>query len=78
MHNRVALKEINDEYNESSPQVRLQVIRCRINFASLSQKPHVLPLCCLSYSSLTEVQTRAHLNKVVSEMNKRKMKVAGK
>lgn len=42
-----------------------------------NQKPYALPLCCIPYSSLTEARTRAHLNEVVSEMNKRKMKVAG-
>ena len=42
-----------------------------------NQKPYALPLCCIPYSSLTEVQTRAHLNNVISKMNKRNMKIAG-
>ena len=42
-----------------------------------NQKPYALPLCCIPYSSLTEVQTRVHLNNVISEMNKRNMKIAG-
>ena len=42
-----------------------------------NQKPYALTLCCIPYRSLTEVHTRAHLNDVISEMNKRNMKIAG-
>ena len=42
-----------------------------------NQKPYALPISCIPYRSLTETLTRAHLNEVISEMTKRKMKVAG-
>lgn len=42
-----------------------------------NRKPYALPVCCLPYVGLTERQARNHINAVVGEMTKRKIKVAG-
>ena len=39
---------------------------------------YALPVSCIPYGSLTESKARTHLKSVISEMQKRKMKVAGK
>lgn len=41
-------------------------------------EPYTLPISCLPYHSLNTTQTRAHITNVVTKMQKRNMKVAGK
>ena len=43
-----------------------------------NRKPYALPVCCMPYVGLNEAQARTHINTVIEEMTKRKMKVAGK
>jgi hypothetical protein len=41
------------------------------------RKPYAIPIQCIPYTSLTVAQLRVLLNKVITEMHKRKMKIAG-
>ena len=59
-------------------QAATHILVTLISPSQRNQKPYALPISCIPYHSLTETLTRAHLNEVISEMTKRKMKVAGK
>ena len=43
-----------------------------------SKKPYALPVQCLPYKGLKDGEVREIGNKVIQEMHKRNMKVAGK
>lgn len=43
-----------------------------------NKKPYALPVSCIPYGSLTESKARTHIKCIITEMQKRKMKVAGK
>ena len=43
-----------------------------------NKKPYAIPVSCLPYGSLTNSKARTHINHVITEMQKRKMKIAGK
>lgn len=43
-----------------------------------NKKPYALPVQCLPYKGITDAKARLLANEVISEMTKRKMKVAGK
>lgn len=43
-----------------------------------NKKPYALPVSCIPYGSLTESKARTHIKSIITEMQKRKMKVAGK
>ena len=42
-----------------------------------NQKPYALPVQCMAYNGLSDSKVRELANKVITEMIKRKMKVAG-
>ena len=42
-----------------------------------NKKPYAIPVSCIPYGSLTESKARTHINHVATEMQRRKMKVAG-
>lgn len=42
-----------------------------------TKKPYALPVQCIPYASLTDKECRKLMDVVISEMKKRKMKVAG-
>lgn len=43
-----------------------------------SKKPYALPIQCIPYKGLSDAKVRELANKIIREMVKRKMKVAGK
>ena len=43
-----------------------------------SKRPYALPIQCIPYKGLSDAKVRDLVNKIISEMVKRKMKVAGK
>lgn len=54
------------------------VLVTMISPSQRSKKPYALPVSCIPYRSLTESKARAHIKSIITEMQKRKMKVAGK
>lgn len=48
-----------------------------ISHESRNQKPYALPVQCIPYKGLSEVAIRSMTNKIIEEMVKRRMKVAG-
>ena len=48
-----------------------------ISHESRNQKPYALPIQCVPYKGLSEVAIRDLANKIIEEMVKRRMKVAG-
>ena len=53
------------------------VLVTMISPSQRNKKPYALPISCLPYHSLTEIQARSHIKEVMSEMRKRDMKIAG-
>ena len=61
-------------------QQRIAATHCLVIMISpeeRNKKPYAFPVQCLPYKGLKDRQVREIINKVISEMIKRKMKVAG-
>lgn len=58
--------------------VATHVLVTMISPSQRNKKPYALPVSCIPYGSLTESMARTHIKTVITEMQKRKMKVAGK
>lgn len=61
-------------------QQRIAATHCLVIMISpeeRNKKPYAFPVQCLPYKGLKDQQVREITNKVISEMTKRKMKVAG-
>lgn len=58
--------------------VATHVLVTMISPSQRSKKPYAVPVSCIPYGSLTESKARTHIKSIITEMQKRKMKVAGK
>jgi hypothetical protein len=58
--------------------VATHVLVTMISPSQRNKKPYALPVSCIPYHSLTESRARTHIKAIITEMQKRKMKVAGK
>lgn len=58
--------------------VATHILVTMISPSQRNKKPYALPVSCIPYGSLTESKARTHIKTIITEMHRRKMKVAGK
>ena len=80
-HKLEGIKIVTEEFIKGvTRQQRVAATHCLVIMISpegRNRKPYAFPVQCLPYKGLKDKQVREITNKVVSEMTKRGMKVAG-
>ena len=80
-HKLDGIKNVAEEFIKGvTRQQRVAATHCLVIMISpegRNRKPYAFPVQCLPYKGLKDKQVREITNKVVSEMTKRGMKVAG-
>lgn len=68
------LSAVSQDIEDTQPHVLVTMI----SPSQRGKKPYALPVSCIPYCSLTESKARTHIKSIIAEMQKRKMKLAGK